>query len=607
VSDTPEAFTDRTQLGERVEVLHRDSLEQIQRNLRGIQGVTVLVYAQTCAAEKRRRRKRKAFANPAKRMFINSAVCEGCGDCSVQSHCVSIAPLDTEVGRKRQIDQSTCNKDYSCVNGFCPSFVTIAGGDVKRPAASTAPPADLPALPDPPALELAADGYGIMVSGIGGTGVVTVGAVLAMAAHLEAKVCSVFDMTGLAQKNGAVYSHVRIGRGGSHLGAARLGVGEASLALAFDMVAALSPEAVRAIDAARTIVVANSKALPTAGFQFDSAALPDERAMAERIERLAGKQNAFFVDGAGLALALLGDTIASNLFVVGYALQLGLLPMDAAAVERAIEINGASVGLNLRAFRYGRIWALDPGLLEDKLQPSRPHPAQPLTALSDIVAHRSALLRDYQDDAYAERYRALVQSAVQAESLAAPGSQELAVAVAKNFAKLLASKDEYEVARLYSRPEFAASVRAQFDGDYRIRFNLAPPLFAKRDAVSGHLLKREYGPWMLPLMRLLARLKYLRHTPFDCFGYSAERRMERALAADYEAQMRTAFAALTPANLPLIVDLARVPDMIKGFGHVKDANVALAKARAQSLRDAIVRPEPRPAGASPPVSVARID
>ncbi|MEA3152146.1 MAG: indolepyruvate ferredoxin oxidoreductase, partial [Gammaproteobacteria bacterium] len=385
VTDTPDAFQDETALGKDVDVLHRDKLEDIQRTLRGIAGVTVIVYAQTCAAEKRRRRKRKAFPNPAKRMFINAAVCEGCGDCSVQSHCVSIAPLETELGRKRQIDQSTCNKDYSCVNGFCPSFVTITGGDVKRPAAMKAAHIDLPPLPDPPAIQMASDGYGVMVSGIGGTGVVTVGAVLAMAAHLEGLECSVFDMTGLAQKNGAVYSHVRINRKGSNLGAARLGSGEASVALAFDMVAALSVEAVRTVSEGKTVVIANSKALPTASFQFNSNALPDENAMARRIVRLVGKENAFFVDGAALALALLGDTIASNLFVVGYALQLGFLPVSAAAVERAIEINGASVSMNVRAFRYGRAWALDPTLLEGKLESSKQPEQKALTALSDIL------------------------------------------------------------------------------------------------------------------------------------------------------------------------------------------------------------------------------
>jgi indolepyruvate ferredoxin oxidoreductase len=605
VSDTPEVFEGSKDLGPGVTIFHRDRLDEIQRALRATPGVTCIVYAQTCAAEKRRRRKRKAFPNPPKRMFINAAVCEGCGDCSVQSHCVSIAPLETELGRKRQIDQSTCNKDYSCVNGFCPSFVTIAGGDVKRPAALSAASIDIPALPDPPAIRLGADGYGVMVSGIGGTGVVTVGAVLAMAAHLEGLEASVFDMTGLAQKNGAVYSHVRIVGKGGNLGAANLGFGEAQVAMAFDMVAALSPEAVRTVSEGKTVFVANSKALPTASFQFNSNALPDENAMAKRIVRLVGKENAFFVDGAGLALALLGDTIASNLFVLGYALQLGFLPVGAAAVERAIEINGASVPMNIRAFRYGRAWALDPGILESRLEVSKQPEAKALTALADIVAHRSDLLREYQSDAYVERYQRLVAAAAAAETAVAPGSQQLGVAVAQNFAKLLAYKDEYEVGRLYSRPEFIAAVQAQFQGDYKIRFNLAPPLFAKKDPKTGHLKKSEYGPWMIHAMRLLGRLKFLRDTPFDVFGYSAERKMERGLIDAYEAGMQKAFGKLQAGNLPIVVALAGIPDLIKGYGHVKEANVALARKREQALWSTLDNPPaPVSAAAAPPVAHA---
>jgi indolepyruvate ferredoxin oxidoreductase len=606
VTDTPEAFEDSKTLGDNVDVLHRDRLDEIQRTLRETPGVSVIVYAQTCAAEKRRRRKRKAFPNPAKRMFINAAVCEGCGDCSVQSHCVSIAPLDTELGRKRQIDQSTCNKDYSCVNGFCPSFVTIAGGDVKRPAALKAATIDLPTLPDPPAIRMGVNGYGVMVSGIGGTGVVTVGAVLAMAAHLEGLECSVFDMTGLAQKNGAVYSHVRINRKGSNLGAARLGFGEASVALAFDMVAALSVEAVRTVSEGKTVFVANSKALPTASFQFNANALPDENAMAKRIMRLVGKENAFFVDGAGLALALLGDTIASNLFVVGYALQLGFLPVSAAAVERAIEINGASVPMNIRAFRYGRAWGLDPGLLEGKPEAARAAETKALDALADIVDFRAKLLLDYQNEAYAHRYRRLVEEAGVAETAAVPGSQQLAVIVAQNFAKLLAYKDEYEVGRLYSRPEFVESVKAQFDGDYKIRFNLAPPLFAKRDPATGHLKKGEYGSWMIHAMRLLGRLKFLRNTPFDIFGYSAERKMERTLIDAYETRMRAAFQKLNADNLTTVCALAGVPELIKGYGHVKNANVVLAGKREQELWAAIDQPQ-RQTGVGTPLQVAHIE
>jgi indolepyruvate ferredoxin oxidoreductase len=346
---------------------------------------------------------------------------------------------------------------------------------------------------------------------------------------------------------------------------------------------------VRTIDEGQTVVIANSKALPTAGFQFNSNALPDEHSMAARFEDLAGKQNTFFVDGTGLALSLLGDTIASNLFVVGYALQLGFLPVSAAAVERAIEINGASVDMNLKAFRYGRAWALDSALLEDMLESTRA-PFKPLDSLEEIVAHRTELLGEYQNEAYTRRYRDLVDAVKAAETRTVPGSQRLSIAVARNFAKLMAYKDEYEVGRLYSRPEFLASVKSQFEGDYQVRFNLAPPLFAKRDKVNGNLLKREYGPWMIHAMRLLGRLRFLRHTPFDVFGYSRERKMERQLITDYEARIRAALPLLTASNLPMLVALAVVPEMIKGFGHIKEANVALAKKRDCEVWETLLRP-----------------
>lgn len=578
VTDRPELYGADSGLAPGVTVHHRDDLDRIQRELREIKGVTALIYEQTCAAEKRRRRKRGKFPNPAKRMFINAAVCEGCGDCSVQSNCVSVWPKETELGRKREIDQSNCNKDFSCVKGFCPSFVTVLDAEPRKPKKAALSDDVFAALPEP-GLAPIEGSYNVMVSGIGGTGVVTVGALLGMAAHLEGKACSIFDMTGLSQKNGAVYSHVRIAEDVEHLGAQRLGVGDADLALAFDAVAALSKEPVVTLAEGRTRVVVNARITPTPAFQRNPDMTLDQSLLIHRLRRAVGEGQLLGVDATGYGLSLLGDTIAANLFLLGFASQKGLLPVSPAAIERAVEINGVSIPFNKSAFNLGRLIAVDPAKIDALVADNRPEPEfRPLTALPDIVAHRSTLLTAYQDAAYAGRYRALVERVAQAERKAAPGSEELAIMVARNFAKLMAYKDEYEVARLHADPAFRAQLKATFEDGAKLRYNLAPPLFSRRDPETGQLRKREFGAWVGTAFAVLARLKGLRGTLLDPFGHTAERKMERGLIDHYETLMGEVADALSGANHAAAVELASLPAQIRGYGHIKEANVEKVRA-----------------------------
>ena len=581
VSDRPELYNAQSNLAPGVKVTHRDDLDALQRELREVKGVSVIIYEQTCAAEKRRRRKRGKFPDPAKRMFINTAVCEGCGDCSVQSNCVSVWPDETELGRKRQIDQSNCNKDYSCVKGFCPSFITVLDAEPRKPKKATIEAEATADLPEPAIATLSGD-YNIMVSGIGGTGVVTVGALLGMAAHLEGKACSVFDMTGLSQKNGAVYSHVRIAATNADLGAQKLGVGDADLALAFDSVAALSREPVVTVARGRTQVVVNARLTPTPAFQRNPDMTLDQSFLLHRLSRLVEPGHLHGVDATGYGLALLGDTIAANLFLLGYASQLGLLPVTPASIERAVEINAVSVPFNKASFALGRLWAVDPAKIEAAVASNAPKAEfKPLTALDDIVAHRTKLLTDYQNAAYAERYRRLVDRVAEAESAAKPGSTALAVMVARNFAKLMAYKDEYEVGRLHSDPAFKAQLASAFEDGARLRYNLAPPLIARRDPTTGHLKKQEFGAWMGSAFGLLAKLKGLRGTALDVFGYTAERKMERELIDRYERQMTMVADTLTLANHAAAVELASLAAQVRGYGHVKEANVVNVRVAEQ--------------------------
>lgn len=579
VTDRPELYDAKSGLARGVEVLHRDRLDTIQRQLRDIPGVTVLVYEQTCAAEKRRRRKRKEFPDPPKRMFINEAVCEGCGDCSVQSNCVSLFPVETATGRKRMVDQSTCNKDYSCAKGFCPSFVTVHGGSVRKPHGVNF---DTAFFADVPVTAPETDSGAILVAGIGGTGVVTVGAVLAMAAHIQGLYASSYDMTGMAQKGGAVYSHIRIAARRDEFAAQKISTGEADLLLGCDLVASASGDAFQSIDPVRTSIVANRDVVPTAELQRDVDAMIDTGLLERRIGKLAGERM-WLADASAISLTLLGDTIGSNFFLVGAAQQLGALPLSADAIEEAIALNGAAVALNKTAFRLGRLWAHDPARIDGLMEQHRPTPRFLPITLDEIRAHRVSLLTEYQNAAYAARYEKLLDQVVHAERTASPGRDELARAVAANLAKLMAYKDEYEVARLYSAPAFRAALEAQFDGKFKLGVNLAPPLFARRDRTSGELVKREFGPWMFPAFRLFQRARFLRGTWFDPFGQTLERRTERSWIARYELLIERICVELNAANHGAAVALARIPEGIRGYGHVKERHWEAAEKRLAML------------------------
>jgi len=589
VSDEPDKYPVGTEWAPGVELRHRDDLDRVQRDLRDFPGVTALVYDQTCAAEKRRRRKRGRYPDPAKRVVINELVCEGCGDCSIQSNCLSVVPLETEFGRKRRIDQSSCNKDFSCLKGFCPSFVTVHGGRLRRPAPAAAAlgAARTAAMPEPNPPDL--DGpYGILVTGVGGTGVVTIGALLGVAAHLEGKGCTVLDMTGLAQKGGAVTSHVRLAPAPQDLHAVRISAGGARLLLGCDLVVSAGFDALSKVRQGVTRVVINAQETITGDFTRNPDLVFPERRLREMILAAAGDAATDFLPATRLATALIGDSIATNLFMLGYAWQNGAVPLSRAAIERAIELNGTAVEANLSAFHWGRRAAHDRGAVEAAAETGEAPADRRLSSnLDEAIARRVDFLTAYQDPRYAARYRALVERARDAEARHAPGLAGFADAVAQSYFKLLAYKDEYEVARLYTDGSFLSELRGQFEGDYRLRLHLAPPLLARRDPESGHLQKREYGAWVLTAMRGLAALRRLRGTPFDIFGYTAERRRERRAIGDYEALVGELLPALTPETHEIAVELATLPQSVRGFGHIKEANRVAAEARAADLRAAL--------------------
>jgi len=584
VTDEPDKYPADAGFAAGVEIRHRDELDAVQRELREMPGLTIIVYDQTCAAEKRRRRKRGQFPDPPKRVFINEMVCEGCGDCSEKSNCVSVKPVETEFGRKRAIDQSNCNKDYSCIKGFCPSFVTVHGGAVRKLRRPTAAVADDPfaALPPPPARALG-EPYGILVTGIGGTGVITVGALLGMAAHLEGKGCTVLDFTGLSQKNGAVMSHVRLAPTPEDLHAVRIAAGGADLLLGCDIVVAASPQALSRVENGVTRAVINSYLAPTAAFVVNPDIDFESLAMHRALKSAAGDAGTEFIEGTELATALMGDSIATNLFMLGYAFQQGLVPLSLAAIEKAIELNGVAVEINKRTFAWGRLAAVDRAKVEAIARPALRPDAPTQQSLAELIERRAAFLADYQDAAYARRYRDVVALVDAAEKSRARGRTGLAEAVARGLFKLMAYKDEYEVARLYTSGEFRRNLEQQFEGDFTLQFHLAPPLLAPRDPRTGELQKRAFGPWVFRAFGLLARLRGLRGTAFDIFGRTEERRMERRLIGEYEAVIRELAAALGPDNHAIAVELARIPELMRGYGHIKERNVKQAKARETAL------------------------
>jgi len=581
VTDEPEKYPHGTQWASGVTVRHRNELDAVQRELRDTPGVSALIYDQTCASEKRRRRKRNEYPDPAKRAVINEMVCEGCGDCSVKSNCLSVEPLETEFGRKRVINQSSCNKDFSCVNGFCPSFVTVEGGRLKKGKSSAVSVEGFADLNEPQAISLKTP-YGILVTGIGGTGVITIGQIIGMAAHLEGKGVTVLDMSGLAQKYGAVMSHVQLAARPEQMHATRLDTGGASLVLGCDLVVTASNEALAKMAPARTRAVVNASVTPTAEFvKNPNWQLPGTDLQRDISESV---QNADFVAATELATGLMGDAIATNMFMLGYAYQKGWIPLAGASLERAIELNGVAVEFNKKAFVWGRRAAADLEKVKRIAMPAEVIPIdQHLSRdLDELIERRMKFLTQYQDENYAARYRALVDKVRNIEN-AAVNSSKLTEAVARYYAKLLAYKDEYEVARLYADGDFRKKIEAMFEGDYRMVFHLAPPLLAKKDPVSGEPRKMRFGPWMMPLFKVLSAMRRLRGTPLDIFGYSEERRTERALVREYEETLERLLAGLTPQNHALAVQIAAIPDEIRGFGYIKARNLAPARKKRDEL------------------------
>ncbi|WP_455373112.1 indolepyruvate ferredoxin oxidoreductase family protein, partial [Limibacillus halophilus] len=576
VSDEPEKYPLGYNWATGVKVRHRSELDAVQRELRETPGVSVVIYDQTCAAEKRRRRKRGTFPDPDKRVFINELVCEGCGDCGVKSNCVSVVPLETEFGRKRKIDQSSCNKDFSCLEGFCPSFVTVSGAKPKKRKAAASGEEVWEVLPEPklPGLE---EPYGILVTGIGGTGVVTIGALIGMAAHIEGKGVSILDQAGLAQKGGAVTSHVRIAETPEDIHAVRLAAGGGRLILGADLVTTASDEARAKMRQGYTKAVVNTEETTTGAFTRDPEYRIPGQELLTLIEHAVGSEAADFIPSTAVATALLGDSIAANLFLLGYAWQKGLVPVSAEALEQAIELNGVAVAFNKQAFLWGRRMAHDPERVKKLAAPEHLISDRKMSeTLDEVIERRVQFLTDYQDAAYAKRYALLVEKVRAAEAKAAAGSEALSEAVARGAFKLMAIKDEYEVARLYTDGTFREALEEQFEGqNMKLTFHMAPPLLAKRDPGTGHLKKQSYGPWMMKAFKLLASMKGLRGSPLDVFGRSEERKMERQLRDDYLTLVEeTLLPGLTAANLPAAVELASLAQEIRGFGHVKEAAVA---------------------------------
>lgn len=577
----------------------RSELDAVQRELREIQGVTVLIYDQTCAAEKRRRRKKGEFPDPDKRIFINESVCEGCGDCGQASNCLSVVPVETDFGRKRAIEQSSCNKDFSCVNGFCPSFVSVHGAKLKKRAGAAFGPADLAreiAAIQPPAAWAWTGPFDMLVTGVGGTGVVTVGALVTMAAHLEGKQSSVLDFMGFAQKGGAVLSFVRVAPTQDLLNQVRIDTQQADVLLACDMVVGASADALATVKAGRTVILANTHELPTAAFvrnpdaslQADSLLAKMRHAVGEGQDLLAS------IDAQDIAQRLMGDTMPSNIVMLGACWQRGLVPVSFEALMRAIELNGVAVENNKTAFALGRLAIAAPEALRrlageqagsavqwfnfDQLDDKDGHPG--------LISRRKAFLIEYQDAAYASRYEALVQRVRAAESALGEAGKGLRLtkAVARYYAKLLAIKDEYEVARLYTDGKFEAALKAQFEDWDHLSFHMAPPLIAKPGA-DGRAKKVELGSWTFKALKTLAKFKGLRGGALDLFGKTEERRIERQLIRDYEALVDELLAGLSAEKLDIAIKLARLPEGIRGYGHVKLANVVTVRAQWKDLLD----------------------
>jgi len=582
VTDEPSKYNGVSLLAG-VTVHHRDELDAIQRQFREIPGTTAIIYDQTCATEKRRRRKRGKLVDPAKRVVINELVCEGCGDCSVQSNCLSVEPLETDFGRKRQINQNTCNKDYSCVKGFCPSFVTVEGGELKKPKKeSRRSPFDtaLPAIPLPN-VPNADKAWGIVVAGVGGTGVITIGQLLGMAAHLEGKGVITQDAAGLAQKGGATWSHIQIANHADDIHCTKVGTAEADLVIACDSIVAANKASLAVMREGRTFVALNTHGSPTATLVNNADWSFPGAACEAAVGKAVGQQGLGMFDAEEVAVKLLGDSLYTNPLMLGYAWQKGRVPLSYQALMRAIELNNVQIDNNKAAFEWGRRCAVDLAAVQGLYAATQVINIIKRPGVDELVAKRVEFLTDYQNAAYAEQYKAFVEKVRAVEGKL--NSTKLTEAVARYLFKLMAYKDEYEVARLHTDAKFLNKIAAQFEGDYKLVHHLAPPLLAKKNE-KGELVKQQMGAWVRPAFGILAKLKGLRGTALDIFGRTEERKMERALIGEYRESIEAILAkGLTAERLALATEIARIPEEIRGYGHVKERHLHAAKAKWQTL------------------------
>lgn len=579
VSSQPESFAGQFNDIPGFTLHHRDDYDALQRELKSHSGTSVIVYQQTCATEKRRRIKKGLVAKEQRRVIINDAVCEGCGDCSVESNCLSVLPKDTPLGRKRQIDQNACNTDLSCLKGFCPSFVSVLGGELKKPTNTMASFASMPSLPEPqlPSLETP---WNTVVAGVGGTGVLTISSLIAMAAHIEGKGCATMNQTGLAQKFGAVTSHVRIADHQDAIKAVRIPAGEADLLLGCDLVVTASYDCLAKTAIGRTHALVNDFEQATADFLHDPDAKFPTEGMKDKISREVGTDLAF-VNATQLARECLGDTIGANLFLLGCAWQKGWVPVSQAALYRAVEVNNVAVEFNKQAFELGRHFAHDPETIRPMMSSTLESERPVEQSLDALIDDRATRLNAYANSRYANRYRQHLARIRKADPQA-EHAESLTRAAAQQLYRLMAIKDEYEVARLHSTADFRQQIQRQFVGDYTLKFHLAPPLLSRPDPVSGKVKKREFGSWILPVFHVLAKFKFLRGSPLDPFGWTSERRAERADLTDYLSLLETLADKLTENNYITATALAQLPAKVRGFGHIRERNrreVAVQRSR----------------------------
>lgn len=578
VSDHPEHYDAPSENG--LTINHRDDLLSIEEELREVEGVSVLIYEQTCAAEKRRRRKKGTMVDPNRRIFINDAVCEGCGDCGQKSNCLSVLPKETELGRKRQIDQSACNKDYSCVNGFCPSFVSVIGGGLKKRSVNAASSDGFVELIEPKLAALDTP-WNLVVTGVGGTGVLTITAVLAMAAHIEGKGCATMNQTGLAQKFGPVVSHLRLANKQEDINAVRIPAGDADLLLGCDLVVSSSDEAIAKVNVERSVAVINDTEMTTADFVYHRDAQFPGDAMKQLIVAEVGEGKVDFIQASEIANNLLGDSLATNFFMLGYAFQKGYIPVSSEAISHAIKLNGVAVEFNQNAFLWGRRAVDNMHAVMSAAGVAVEHWA-PLESLDDIIEFRSQHLSKYQDITYAQAYRERVEKVRSAEIKIRGEASELTPAVARALHKLMSYKDEYEVARLYSDGEFMKKIKSSFDGNFKLQFHLAPPIFAKHGR-DGLPKKRVFSAWMFKAFGVLAKFKGLRGSVWDVFSYSAERKAERALLTQFNEDLDDFLRVLDADNIALITEIIALVEEVRGFGHVKEQAIAQYRVRRQQL------------------------